>query len=387
MGSGAARAGPRQWGKTTLFVLGALALHGCAASPEDLHADASPPTVRVTLADAGVRDLRQQYRQALCPRLQADGRPCDDVLLQRAADMGTPASKSSGDYAQRYRIVFVPGYFNECFERFWRPFADPERELRQRGYRVDYFGLPGRGTTAGNAERLAAHFAALDDDPRPVILFAYSKGVPDTLEFIVQHPEAARRIAALVAVASAANGSPLADELLPTYRKWLASVPLPDCERGTGDASQDLRRDVRMAWWSRHRDAVTVPVFSLVAAPRPERVSPTTRLLYRSLARIEPRNDGKLLASDQIVPGGYLLGYVNADHSDIVNGVAANVPGAGLLPADDVPRVALVEAAIEVVAGVLLNGSRAAAADSPSGSPRHASPDSLNAPQVGGPPR
>jgi hypothetical protein len=340
-----------------LFVLGALALHGCAALPEDPYADASPPIVRVTLADAGVRDLRSPYRQALCPRLAADGRPCDDVLLQRVADPGTPASKASGDYAQRYRIVFVPGYFNECFERFWRPFADSERELRQRGYRVDYFGVPGRGTTAGNAERLAAHFAALDDDPRPIILFAYSKGVPDTLEFVVRHPEAARRIAALVAIASAANGSPLADELLPTYRRWLASVPLPDCEPGTGDASQDLRRDVRMAWWSKHRDEVTVPVFSLVAAPRPERVSPTTRVLYHSLARIEPRNDGKLLASDQVVPGGYLLGYVNADHSDIVNGVAADVAGTGPMPADGVLRVALVEAAIEVVADTLLHGS------------------------------
>ena len=365
----------------------ALALHGCAASPADPYAGDSPPSVRVTLADAGVRDLRSQYRQALCPRLPAAGRPCDDVLSQRFTAADTLASTASDDYAQRYRIVFVPGYFNECFERLWRPFADPERELRQRGYRVDYFGVPGRGTTAENAERLAAHFAALDDDPRPIILFAYSKGVPDTLEFLVRHPEAVPRIAALVAVASAANGSPLADELLPTYRKWLASVPLPDCEPGTGDASQDLRRDVRLAWWSRHRHEVTVPVFSLVAAPRPERVSPTTRLLYNNLARIELRNDGKLLASDQIVPGGYLLGYVNADHSDIVNGASADVPGVGSVFADDVPRVALVEAAIEVVAGVLLNDRGVAAADGPGGSSRHVTLDPPNPPKVVGPPR
>ncbi len=33
-----------------------------------------------------------------------------------------------------------------------------------------------------------------------------------------------------------------------------------------------------------------------------------TRLSWERLLRFDPRNDGKLLAQDQIAPGGYLLG-------------------------------------------------------------------------------
>ena len=94
-------------------------------------------------------------------------------------------------------------------------------------------------------------------------------------------------------------------------------------------------------------------VFSLVAAPRPDHISPATLGSYRWLAKIDPRNDGKLLWHDQIVPGGYLLGYANADHWTIAIPVGTELPGLSFLFKDAVPRTALVEAAIEVVADTL----------------------------------
>jgi hypothetical protein len=111
----------------------------------------------------------------------------------------------------------------------------------------------------------------------------------------------------------------------------------------------DLRRDVRIAWWQQHADEVSVPVFALVAAPLPERVSPATRATYRWLARLDPRNDGKLLWQDQIPARSYLLGYVNADHWAIATPVAKELPAFRLLLRDDTPRTALIESAIEVV--------------------------------------
>ena len=39
---------------------------------------------------------------------------------------------------------------------------------------------------------------------------------------------------------------------------------------------------------------------------------------YDLLKAIDPRNDGLLLFSDQVIPGSILLGYVNADHWEVV---------------------------------------------------------------------
>ncbi len=350
------RLSPRARSLVALVAFTAL-LVGCAAPTIDPYRPGTVPVVLAGTADAGVRDLRAKYREAVCRRIPSGEGVCADVLLRLDGEGDAPPMRSADDLTRRYRIAFVPGFLSECFEGFARPFADAERALRQRGFTVDYFQVSGRGSTADNARRLAGHFSALDGDPRPIIVFAYSKGLPDVLGFVANFPLAAKRIAAVVAVAGAVNGSPLAEELLSPYREWVASFPLPGCDVGTGDELHDLRRDVRLAWWRENAAAVKVPVFSLVAAPRPDRISPGTLGTYRWLAKIDPRNDGKLLWYDQIVPGSYLLGYANADHWTVAIPMTDMLPGLAFLFRDNVPRTALVEAAIEVVAGTLNSGA------------------------------
>jgi hypothetical protein len=109
-------------------------------------------------------------------------------------------------------------------------------------------------------------------------------------------------IAVVVSVAGASNGSPLADRMHAIYRSLGARFPLPGCARGTGDEVLDLHPDSRIAWWQDHGDSLQVPIFALVASPQPDRVSPATRATYNELAKIDPRNDGKLLWHDQIPP-------------------------------------------------------------------------------------
>jgi hypothetical protein len=259
----------------------ALLLAGCASLPPDLYSAETVPSALAGTGAIGVRDLRADYRQAVCRHLPSADDSCNRWLLRLSGE-GVPTTAAASPpplpaaLAQRYRIAFVPGFMAECFEQLARPFADAQRELRSRGYTLDCFQVPGRGSTAANARRLAQHFESLDEDPRPIILFAYSKGLPDTLDFVANYPAAAR-IAAVVAVAGAVNGSPLADDLLPAYRQWLADFPLPGCDVGNADELHDLRRDVRLTWWREHGAQVKVPVFTLVAAPRPQQVSPGTR--------------------------------------------------------------------------------------------------------------
>jgi hypothetical protein len=328
-------------------------LAACASGPIAPYADKVPPTVLATIGDAGVRDLRGSFRAATCSRLPANAPPCEDVLLRMPGEGAVTAPAPATNLPQRYRIAFVPGFLSECFDRYARPFADAQRALVEEGFVVDYFRVPGRGTTVENAKQLGDHFAALDGDPRPIILFAHSKGLPDTLEFVVRYPAAARRIAAIVSVAGAMNGSPLADDLASAYLELASGFPLPGCAAGDGAEIRDLRRDVRLEWWRQNRHAVIVPVFALVATPRPDRVSPATRLTYDRLARQDPRNDGKLLAQDQIVPGGYLLGYANADHWAVAIPLGEAMPSWSMLYRDNVPRAALARGAIDVVAETL----------------------------------
>jgi hypothetical protein len=120
-----------------------------------------------------------------------------------------------------------------------------------------------------------------------------------------------------------------------------------------GEELRDLRRETRLAWWAQHRPAVRVPVFSLVALPRPEHVSPVLAALHAELGAVDSRNDGQLLWYDAVVAPGWLLGYVNADHWALAMPLSQQLPALAFLFRDDVPRLALLKAAIEVVDGIL----------------------------------
>jgi hypothetical protein len=337
---------------------GALVLVSASALGESLgRRDAIPPYTIVGIRDAGVRDLRGEFRAAVCARLPSDGPACENVLLRLAGESAATALPPVENLAERFRIAFVPGLFSECFEAFARPFADAQADLQSKGFAVDYFQVAGRGSSARNAQQLAEHFRIASNDARPIIIFAYSKGLVDLLEFMVQFPEHARQIAAVVAVAGASNGSPLADQMHAVYRAVGASFPLPGCAPGTGEELIDLQPDARIAWWQRHGESITVPLFALVAAPEPDRVSPATRASYRQLAKVDVRNDGKLLWQDQIPPRSYLLGYVNADHWSIAVPVAAGIPQAAFLFRDDTPRAALIGGALDVVARTLADSA------------------------------
>ena len=338
---------------------GALASAGCGGTPAAVYSIDTTPLALTSAHGAGVRDLRGAYRWAFCRRLPSPGPTCDDVLLRLGGEPAPPADGARPGLPGRYRIAFVPGFLAECLDGIARPFSDVMESLSRNGFDVHHLPVAGRGTSAGNADQLARELGKLPADTRPVIVVAYSKGLPDLLEMVVRHPAAAESIAAIVSVAGAVNGSLLADRLHPALRAGLSSLPLTRCRQGTGSELVDLQRDTRVAWWDRHGAEVTAPVFALVAAPRSEHVSPVLWETHRQLAQIEPRNDGLLLWYDQVIPGGSLLGYVDADHLAVAVPFARALSGLMPLFPDTVPRTALIEAAIEVVDRVL--GDRGAA--------------------------
>jgi len=336
-----------------LFSIAVLLLCGCTAKPVLPVAETMPPIVLAGLGDAGVRDLRHLYRAAVCGQLPTGSPPCEELILRFPNEAAAGSLSKPTGIQNRYQIAFVPGFFSDCLNGMFYPFTDVITDLTGLGFVVHNLPTFGRASSAANAARLADQLAQLGPDPKPFIMLVYSKGLPDVLELLLRHPQTSQRIAAIISIAGAANGSALADEFYEIYRDWLARLPISGCDPGTGDEVRDLRRDVRLEWWTQHGSAITVPIFSIVAVPKPDRVSPILKQPHAKLAGIDPHNDGLLLWYDSIVARGYLLGYVNADHLAIAVPISQQVPPFSFLFKDDVPRAAIARAAIEVVAGTL----------------------------------
>ena len=321
----------------------AFALGGCAMPK--LPRDESDVPLPHGLEPA--TDLRGAYRAALCARPAMSGSACAQALHRFAGEV--PAAVPPSATAARYRLLFIPGFLASCFTSI-HSFADAIDAARAAGFAVDELHVGGRDSLAANARDLAVQIAGLPADGRRLLVIAHSKGAADMLQMLVQRPDLAARIDAVLGIAGAFGGSPLADTLAFAYRVSFGAYPFAACTMGEGDAVADLEPGRRRAWWAAHAHEIRVPVYSLVTVPAPDRLSALLVLPHALLAGHSRYNDGMLLASDQLAPGGPLLGVVNADHVSAAIPYPPGLPWALWFSATPFPRADVVLAAIDVIA-------------------------------------
>ncbi|MFO1414137.1 MAG: hypothetical protein U1F10_09600 [Burkholderiales bacterium] len=322
-----------------LVVAAALLCAACASDP--LPSPDRAPRLPDELADA--RDLRGPFRAAFCAR-EAN---CDDALWRFAGEAPVPPP-ARADPA-RFHLLFVPGFLASCFPDI-HTFGDVMQAAREQGYAVDYLEAAGRAGVAANARTLALAVAALPDDGRRLVFVAHSKGAVDVLQMLVDQPAIARRTTALVAVAGALQGSPLADRLDGLYGATFGAFPFRSCAKDDGTPVQDLQREARRRWWTEHGNRIGVPVYSLVSVPEATRLAPTLYPFFMTLTNYSRYNDGMLLAAGQVAPGGALLGVVDADHLSIGIPRPETFPQSLWFSPVPFPRTAAILAAIDVVA-------------------------------------
>jgi hypothetical protein len=291
----------------------------------------------------------------------------------------------------------VSGIYGACAAWLATPFADALAHLGRLGYRVGQLPVDARSGSARNAELirdyLAAHPSAAGER---LVLVGYSKGIADILEGVAAHSGVREAVGAVVSVAGAVGGSPHADDLADPLRELLRRIDLPGCDPGDGGGIDSLRRSTRAAWLAanRHRLPGGVRYYSVVAAPGPGRVSAVLRPAYRRLAGLDPRNDSQVLWADAVIPGGTLLGYVDADHwAAALPLVRAAPPGLGpvlasLVDRNDFPREVLLEAVARYVGEELDEEGRGpgplgAAADDVSGRRERGVPATREDPPAG----
>jgi len=337
------------------FLSVVLGLAGCVRPPMLPHV-LDLPAQTLSVPDAPpVRDGRARFRDIFCA-LSEPGEPgqtsalaCDRVLLRMNDEPARPRQPLPSPAAdQAPRLLLVPGLFNECASHWVGFYSDAIEQLRHRGYQVEVVPVDSRSGSIHNARQIADYLGSLEHDASgPVVLVGHSKGTVDILEFLVGYPAQAQRVMAVISVAGAVNGSPLADWIVSRGLGIEAFVADALCDPGDRGALQSLTRAVRLTWLARHPLPSSVRYYSLAAFTNPDDVIWPLRHAYGQLAEIDPRNDGLLLFFDQVIPGSDFLGYLNVDHWRVAYPVETVIP---LLGDDETmrafPRGVVLEAAL-----------------------------------------
>lgn len=357
--SGGARPQDRRWVRTLLLALSLLPLGGCFRRPLLTLSPDVPPVLLAPVGAPAVADGRARFREIYCA-VQADhgaslpdDRPCEEALVRlggEASPTGRPVSL--GRPGRPLRVLVVPGLLAECFRSWAGAFAEGLAHLETHGYRTGVIQVSALGGTAHNARMIRDALTASPPGPdERLVLVGHSKGATDILEALVSYPELLPRVAAVVSVAGAIGGSPLAGLARRPLLRVIAKLGPDACEAGDGAAGESLQRAARLAFLARHRLPDTVRYFSLGGIVGPEDTSRLLRSSHRRLSEVDPRNDGQLVASDMVIPGATLLGFARADHWAIALGFARTGPPwlRCLVDRNAFPREVLLEAIVRAV--------------------------------------
>ena len=332
-------------------------LVGCASRPLAPFSTNTPPLL---LAPAsGVSDKRGRFREIFCQVLETRGealpdyRPCEDALTRLGTE---PAAEGRpvwlGPSRRRLAAYFVPGIGWDCFADWLEPAGTVGEHVRRLGFGFETIAVDSLSSSAANASQIRDAVLRTPKRGAPrIVLMGYSKGAPDILEAVTEYPEIRSRVAAVVSVAGAIGGSPLANGAkqsdLAMLRKW----PGARCTQGDGGAVESLRPNTRQTWLAQNPLPKGIRYYSLVALPDPKQVSAILRPSYAKLAQVDARNDSQVLFYDEVIPAGALLGYLNADHWAIAVPLARShrTLGRFLITRNAYPREALLEAILRFV--------------------------------------
>ena len=323
-----------------------LILCGCA--PNLMEFDVDTPAQTLTFAGAPlIDDQRLRFREIFCRLIdentEAQKRKikCEDYLWRLNDEkQGDRLSQPLPMHDPSIRIILVSGAFAECFPAVGAPYQEASARLEKLGYRIDSLVVSGRSSSSYNAAMIAKTVKGLERQPNErLILLGYSKGATDILHFLVDYQNISEKVTAVLSVAGAINGTPVADKFADTYSRWLKKTSITECAPGDGGVLESLRRSVQFPWLAANPLPQNVQYYSIAAFTNRENVQPGLLITYDLLRQIDPRNDGQLIFYDQIIPGSSLLGYINLDHWAIAVPVKESMESSSWVAASTHPHV------------------------------------------------
>ena len=352
-----------------IVIMLTLVISACSSKPLLPYTEDAPPLVLMPASQAGIVDERGRFREIFCAVLEErqatlpDYRPCDEALTVVGKEpVGTGGEVELGDSQHGLIVAMVPGLGWNCMSEWLNIKDTAGTHIRQLGYDMVTLKVDALSSSSRNARQIRDEIVAmrLEGATRRLVLIGYSKGAPDILEAVVTYPEIRPYIAAVISVAGAVGGSPLANDASQSQLELFKLWPDAKCSTGDGGALQSLLPATRKNWLVQNPLPQDFPYYSLVTFPKPERISSILQSSYDKLSRVDARNDSQLVFYDQVIPGSVLLGYINADH------LAAAVPiarthetiGSMFVDMNSYPREALLEAVLRFVEEKLSAGER-----------------------------
>ena len=319
-----ARVSAQRLGRVTgLLVLSAM-LAACSSQPQISFSYTLEPLSFEPGNTYNVTDGRARFREIFCAANEDHGEslpdymPCEDALVRfddEPEPTGIPVdlSLSSSNLVGK----MVPGLAYSCVKRWLDHDNSAPNHVATLGYETGFVQVEGIASSETNGDLIAEYVAGLgpEYDDRPLVLFGYSKGVPDIFAFLVQYPELTHRVAAVVSYAGAVWGSPLADEADEKQLRWLTLIPGAECEKKDSKALETLSPANRDAWFAKHTLPEHIRYYSVVSFPDPDNISNGLQRFHRQLGELkDARNDSQVVFYDQVIPGSTILGFFNADH-------------------------------------------------------------------------
>jgi len=306
------------------IVLLTALLHGCASQPLVPFSYTIDPVSFEPGNRYGVTDGRARFREIFCAANQDHGetlpdyRPCEEALVRfdkeppptgKPVDLGVSSANLLGK--------MVPGLGYSCIKPWLHHDNSAPNHVATLGYETGFIQVEGIASSETNAALIADYVANLgpEHEGRPLILFGYSKGVPDIFAFLVAYPELTERVAAVVSYAGAVWGSPLADAADEKQLRWLTHIPGAECEKKDSKALETLSPANREAWFAQHTLPEHIRYYSVIAFPDPDNISNGLQRTHKQLGAMkDARNDSQVVFYDQVIPGSTILGFFNADH-------------------------------------------------------------------------
>jgi len=341
-------------------LLPALVLIGCAPEPLLEYSTDGVPMVLLPASRAGLDDQRARFREVYCALNEERGdalpdyMPCEEVLVRLRGE-GEPAGKpvNVAVSTSRMTMLLAPGFGWNCFSEYLDVRNTVRDHLMSQGYRLGNLNIDALSSSTRNARLIRDQVMAMSEEQLsgPLVLLGYSKGAPDILEAIVEYPELAARVDAVVSMAGSVGGSPLANKGKQWQANLLRYFPGSDCDSGDEGAVESMRPDVRRLWLAKHDLPPGISYYSIVTYPEPGKISALLKSAYKDLSQVDPRNDSQVIYYDQFIPGSSVLAFINADHwaVDVPIDRSHEFIAATIVDENDFPRELMAESIVRFV--------------------------------------